>query len=172
MDLKETIREIPDYPKKGIVFYDITTMLKEPFAFSAVVDDITQKFENQNITKIVSLESRGFIVGGAVAYNLNAGFVPVRKKGKLPSETLSESYELEYGSDLIEIHVDALSQDDVVLIHDDLLATGGTALAALNLVKQFNVKKIYFSFICDLSFIDTPKKGELNKYETHSLVTY
>ncbi len=172
MNLKETIREVPDYPVKGINFKDITTMLKNPEAFRVVVDEITDYFKDHKITKIVSLESRGFIVGGAIAYHLGAGFVPVRKKGKLPAETIEESYELEYGTDTIEMHKDSISEDDVVLIHDDLLATGGTALAALNLIKQMNVKKVYFSFICDLKFIENGKKNEISKYETHTLVEY
>jgi len=172
IDLKKIIREIPDYPQKGIVFIDITTMLKNPAAYKSVVEDIWRYFKGRGITKIVSLESRGFIVGGALAYKLNAGFVPIRKKGKLPAETISESYELEYGSDLIEMHVDALTKDDVILIHDDLLATGGTAMAALNLVKKMKVKKIYFSFIVNLSFLKTENKKRLSKYETHILVNY
>ncbi|MDP3912211.1 MAG: adenine phosphoribosyltransferase [Bacteroidota bacterium] len=172
MELKNCVRSIENYPIEGISFKDITTLLKEPTAFKQVVDEISNRFKDKGITKIVSLESRGFIVGGAVAYCINAGFVPIRKKGKLPSSVLSESYELEYGVDSIEIHTDALTEDDVVLIHDDLLATGGTALAALNLVKQMNVKKIYFSFIIDLTFIDTEKKVELANYETHSVIQY
>lgn len=161
-----------NYPIDGISFKDITTLLKDPIAFRNVVDQISGYCEGKGITKIVSLESRGFIVGGAVAYCVNAGFVPIRKMGKLPSVVINESYELEYGVDSIEMHVDALTEDDVVLIHDDLLATGGTALAALNLVKQMNVKKIYFSFICDLTFIQTEKKTELAKYDTHSVIQY
>lgn len=172
MNLKQFIREVPNFPKEGINFIDITTMLKEPMAFIYVVDRITDFFKEKKITKVVSLESRGFIVGGAVAYNLKAGFVPIRKKGKLPAETIFESYELEYGTDLIEIHKDALTPDDVVLIHDDLLATGGTAMAALNLVKKMKVKMIYLSFIIDLSFLDTPNKKELSNYEIHKLVSY
>jgi adenine phosphoribosyltransferase len=172
MKLKEIIREVPDFPKKGINFIDITTMLKEPTALGYVVDHIADFFKRKGITKIVSLESRGFIIGGAVAYKLKAGFVPIRKKGKLPANTISESYELEYGTDLIEMHIDALSEDDIVLIHDDLLATGGTALAALSLVQKMNVKKIYFSFIVNLSFLDTQNKRNLAKHETHILVTY
>ncbi|WP_423129839.1 adenine phosphoribosyltransferase [Gaoshiqia sp. Z1-71] len=172
MNLKEIIREIPDYPEKGINFKDITTLLKNETAFREVVDQICENFKGKNITKIVSLESRGFIVGGAVAYCLNAGFVPARKKGKLPAQTISESYDLEYGTDTIEMHLDALTEEDVVLIHDDLLATGGTALAALKLVQQLNVKKIYFSFICDLKFIDNGNKKILSDYETHSIVEY
>jgi adenine phosphoribosyltransferase len=172
MELKKFIRTIENYPVEGISFKDITTLLKDPIAFNIVVDQISEYYKDKGITKIVSLESRGFIVGGAVAYCLKAGFVPIRKKGKLPAQVLSESYELEYGVDSIEIHVDALNEGDVVLIHDDLLATGGTALAALSLVNQLNVKRIYFSFICDLTFIDTEKKKELSKYETHSVIQY
>ena len=172
MDLEEYVRTIENYPLEGISFKDITTLLKEPVAFRDVVDQISEYCKGKGITKIVSLESRGFIVGGAVAYCLNAGFVPIRKRGKLPSEVVSESYELEYGVDQIEMHIDALSEDDVVLIHDDLLATGGTAMAALNLVKQMNVRKIYFSFICDLTFIQTEKKTELANYDTHSVIQY
>jgi adenine phosphoribosyltransferase len=172
MELKNFVRVIENYPLEGISFKDITTLLKEPAAFKQVVNEISDRFKDKGITKIVSLESRGFIVGGAVAYCINAGFVPIRKKGKLPSTVISESYELEYGVDSIEMHVDALTEDDIVLIHDDLLATGGTALAALNLVKQMNVKKIYLSFICDLTFIKTEKKTELANYETHSVIQY
>ena len=172
MELKNFVRTVEDYPIEGISFKDITTLLKEPAAFKNVVDQISAYCQDKGITKIVSLESRGFIVGGAVAYCINAGFVPIRKKGKLPSVVINESYELEYGVDTIEMHVDALTEDDVVLIHDDLLATGGTALAALNLVKQMNVKKIYFSFICDLTFIQTEKKQELAAYDTHSVIQY
>lgn len=172
MELKEFVRVVEDYPIEGISFKDITTLLKEPVAFKNVVDQISEYCAGKGITKIVSLESRGFIVGGAVAYCINAGFVPIRKKGKLPSKVINQSYELEYGVDSIEMHIDALSENDIVLIHDDLLATGGTALAALNLVKQLNVKKIYFSFICDLTFIETDNKKELSKYETHSVIQY
>ncbi|MFA5327430.1 MAG: adenine phosphoribosyltransferase [Prolixibacteraceae bacterium] len=172
MELKNFVRTIEDYPIEGISFKDITTLLKDPGAFRNVVDQISEYCNGKGITKIVSLESRGFIVGGAVAYCVNAGFVPIRKKGKLPASVVTESYELEYGVDQIEMHVDALNEDDVVLIHDDLLATGGTALAALNLVKQMNVKKIYLSFICDLTFIQTEKKKELAEYETQSLIKY
>ena len=172
MDLKSFVRTIENYPIEGISFKDITTLLKNPAAFKNVVDQISEFYRDKGITKIVSLESRGFIVGGAVAYCINAGFVPIRKKGKLPAEVIKESYELEYGVDTIEMHIDALNENDVVLIHDDLLATGGTALAALNLVKQMNVKRIYFSFICDLTFIQTAKKKELALYDTHSVIQY
>ncbi len=172
MDLKKYIREVPDFPHQGIGFKDITTMLKNHEAFGYVVDSITNVFRDKQITKVVSLESRGFIIGGALAYHLKAGFVPIRKSGKLPAKTVSMDYELEYGTDRIEIHEDALDSDDVVLIHDDLLATGGTALAALMLVQKLNVKKVYFSFICDLSFIITPQKDLIRDYDNHILVSY
>jgi adenine phosphoribosyltransferase len=172
MDLKKYIREVPDFPQKGINFKDITTLLKDNQAYKYVVDNIVNNFKDRKITKVVSLESRGFIVGGALAYLLDAGFVPIRKSGKLPSKTVSISYELEYGSDLIQIHEDALNSEDIVLVHDDLLATGGTAIAALHLVRKLNVKEIYFSFICDLAFINTPLKKQLEDYHPHILVKY
>lgn len=172
MDLKKEIREIPDYPKKGINFKDVTTLFKNKEAIKYVTNEISENFKNKGITKVVGLEARGFIFGGAVAIELDAGFVPVRKKGKLPCDIVSETYELEYGTDSVEMHVDALNKDDVVLIHDDLLATGGTAMAALKLAQQCGVEKIYFSFICDLEFINTPNKELLKEFETQVLVKY
>ena len=172
MDLKKEIREIPDYPKEGINFKDITTLVKNPVAYNFVVDSIVKEFKEKGITKVVALEARGFIFGGALANKLDAGFVPVRKKGKLPYKVITETYQLEYGEDRIEMHIDGLESNDVVLIHDDILATGGTALAALNLVKKLGVNKIYFSFVCDLEFIDTPQKQFLKDYDTHVLVKY
>ena len=172
MDLKQTVREIIDYPQAGISFKDITTLLKDPEAFHEVVERITDYFQSKKITKVVALESRGFIIGGALAYCLGAGFVPVRKKGKLPGKTIQKTYELEYGSDTIEIHEDALSPDDIVLIHDDLLATGGTALASLDLVHKLGVKNVCFSFICDLKFIQNDQKKRLEEYEVQSLIDY
>lgn len=172
MDLKKLIREIPDFPKAGINFKDITTLLKSNEAFKMVIQNIVDEFKDTGITKVVGLESRGFIFGGAIADRLNAGFVPVRKNGKLPAPTIKESYELEYGMDCIEMHADALNENDVVLIHDDLLATGGTAFAALNLAKKAGVKNISFSFVCDLDFIQTPQKDEIKKFKTQILVKY
>ena len=172
MDLKKEIREIQDYPKEGISFKDITTLIKNPKAFNYVLNSIVDEFKDKGITKVVGLEARGFIFGGAIAGRLNAGFVPVRKRNKLPYKVLSETYELEYGEDKIEMHEDALTIDDVVLIHDDLLATGGTALAALRMVERCEVKKVYFSFVCDLEFIDTPNKLILSRYNPHVLVKY
>ena len=172
MNFKKYIREIPNFPKEGISFKDITPLLKNKDAFNLVLDFIVEKFRDKGITKVIGLESRGFIFGGAIAGKLNAGFVPVRKKGKLPSETFSETYDLEYGVDSVEIHADALDENDVVLIHDDLLATGGTAYAALNLVRRMGVKNIYFSFICDLEFIQTSNKKRIKEFETQILVKY
>ena len=172
MDLKKEIREIPDYPKEGINFKDITTLVKNPAAFNFVVDSIVKEFKEKGITKVVALEARGFIFGGALASKLDAGFVPVRKKGKLPFDVITETYQLEYGEDRIEMHVDGLERNDIVLIHDDILATGGTALATLNLVKKLGVDKVFFSFLCDLEFIDTPQKQVLQDYNKHVLVKY
>ena len=172
MDLKKEIREIQDYPKEGISFKDITTLIKNPTALNYVIDSIVDEFKDKGVTKVVGLEARGFIFGGAIASRLNAGFVPVRKRNKLPYKVLSETYELEYGEDKIEMHEDALSKNDVVLIHDDLLATGGTALAALRMVERCEVKKVYFSFVCHLEFIKTPNKQILSRYNPHVLVKY
>ncbi len=172
MDLKKEIREIQDYPKEGISFKDITTLIKNPKALNFVIDSVVEEFKSRGITKVVGLEARGFIFGGAIASRLNAGFVPIRKKNKLPGKVLTETYELEYGQDRIEMHIDGLLENDVVLIHDDLLATGGTAEAALKLVKRCGVKQVYFSFVCDLEFIDTPSKRILKNYIIQTLVKY
>lgn len=172
MDLISIIREIPDFPTKGISFKDITTLLKDKEAFRFVTDEIVIKFKDKHISKVLGIESRGFIFGGALARELDAGFVPVRKKGKLPADKISETYELEYGKDTIEMHSDAISQEDVVLIHDDLLATGGTANAVYNMVKRAGVKNIYFSFVCDLEFIKTPQKEVIQNFNPHILVKY
>ena len=172
MNLKKHIREIENFPKPGISFKDLTTLFKNSEALSFSVKSIVDEFKNKNITKVLGIESRGFIIGGIVAHELSAGFVPVRKKGKLPASTIFETYELEYGIDTVEMHSDAVSENDVVLIHDDLLATGGTAYAVLKLVKQKGVKNIFFSFICDLEFIVTPGKEKLKEYEMQVLVKY
>lgn len=172
MDLKKEIREIPDYPRPGISFKDITTLVKNGKAFGYVVEKNKKYFKNHQISKVVALEARGFIFGGAIAHALGAGFVPVRKKGKLPYHKLSEEYTLEYGTDKIEMHIDAINENDVVLIHDDLLATGGTALAALKMVQKMGAKKIFFSFVCDLEFLNTEAKSEIKKFDTLVLVKY
>jgi adenine phosphoribosyltransferase len=153
-ELKKMIREIPDFPKPGILFYDVTTLLKDPEGLRVTVDVFTQRYADKRISKVLGIESRGFILGPALAYNLNAGFVPVRKKGKLPAETLSVSYELEYGTDTLEIHKDAVEPDERVLIIDDLIATGGTAAATVEMVKNLNAHLVEIAFLIELSFLN------------------
>lgn len=152
-DLKKIIRDVPDFPKPGIVFKDISTILQDPAALKSAVDLMAKEFEKERITKVVAVESRGFIFGSVLAYKLGAGFILVRKKGKLPYKTRSISYELEYGSDTLEIHEDALTPKDRVLIVDDLLATGGTVDAVTKLLKDFNAKVIGAAFLIELSFL-------------------
>lgn len=153
-EVKNVIRDIVDFPQKGIVFKDLTTAFKNPEAMRAISEVLKARYENLGVTKVVGIESRGFIGGSVLAYELNAGFVPVRKPGKLPADTLKKSYSKEYGTDTIEIHRDAITEDDVVVLHDDLLATGGTMAAAYELVKSMNPKKIYISFIVELEFLN------------------
>lgn len=150
MNLADSIRAIPDYPKPGIVFRDITTLLGDARAFRRAVDELVQPFAGLKIAKIAGIEARGFILGGAVAHQLSAGFVPVRKKGKLPHETVSVSYELEYGTDEIEVHKDAVSPGERVLLVDDLIATGGTAEAAVSLLSRLGAEVVAACFIVDL----------------------
>ena len=148
--LKASLRTIPDFPKKGILFWDVTTMFKDAASLRELEDTLYEMYKDKGITKVVGLESRGFIMGAALAVRLGAGFVMARKPGKLPAEVISESYEKEYGRDTIEIHKDAISEDDVVLIHDDLLATGGTVAAAARLVSQFHPKAVCINFIIEI----------------------
>lgn len=152
--LISSIRSIPDFPKKGILFRDVTTLFNNADAFREAVDAIYELYKDKGITKVAGLESRGFILGAALAYRLGAGFVTIRKPGKLPCNTYSEEYMKEYGTDTLEIHTDALTSDDVVLLHDDLLATGGTAVAALNLIRRFSPNAIYANFIIELAECD------------------
>ena len=169
--LKESIRTIPDFPKKGIQFKDITTALKEPSIFKFLVDQISGYYKTKNITKVVAIESRGFIAGGAIAARLDAGFVPVRKPNKLPAETYSTTYSLEYGEDKLEIHKDALSKDDIILLHDDLLATGGTTLATIGLIKNFEIKNMHLNYIIELDFLKGREKIS-TEYDIYSLVHF
>ncbi len=148
--LIESIRKIPDFPIEGILFYDVTTLFKDPQTLQELSDELYEMYKDKGITKVVGIESRGFIMGPILATRLGAGFVPIRKPGKLPAETYEESYDKEYGKDIIQIHKDALDENDVVLIHDDLLATGGTMEAACNLVKRLSPRKIYVNFILEL----------------------
>ncbi len=152
-ELKKIIRDIPDFPKPGIIFKDISTILKNPLALRSVVDILAEKFKKEKITKVVAVESRGFIFGSVLAYKLGAGFILVRKKGKLPYKTRCVSYELEYGTDTLEIHEDALNADDRVLIVDDLLATGGTVEAVVKLVSEFRSRLVGSAFLIELSFL-------------------
>ena len=150
MDLKTVIRTIPDYPKPGIMFRDITTLLADPRGFRRAIDELVQPLAGTKIDKVAGIEARGFILGGAIAHQLSVGFVPIRKKGKLPFETMSESYELEYGVDEVEIHVDAITKGDRVLLVDDLIATGGTACAAIKLLERAGASIELCSFVVDL----------------------
>mgnify|MGYP002517367413 CR=1 FL=1 len=149
-ELKLKIRDIVDFPSKGIVFKDLTTLIKDGVALHDMADAIAEIYKDKGITKVVGIESRGFITGSILAYKFGCGFVPARKPGKLPAVTIKKSYAKEYGVDTIELHSDAITEDDVVLIHDDLLATGGTMLAAYHLVQKLNPKKIYINFIIEL----------------------
>ena len=164
MDLKSVIRTIPDYPKPGIMFRDITTLLADARGFRRAVDELVQPLAGEKIDKVAGIEARGFILGGAIAHQLSVGFVPIRKKGKLPHKTMAESYELEYGVDEIEIHVDAIKKGDRVLLVDDLIATGGTACASIKLLERAGAEIVLCSFIIDLPDIGGSKKlRELGK---------
>lgn len=153
-DLKLKIRDIPDFPSKGIIFRDLTTLFKDGEALHYLSDELVKLYEGKGVTKIVGIESRGFIEGSILAYKLGCGFVPARKPGKLPSVTIKKSYAKEYGVDMIEIHSDAISENDVVVLHDDLLATGGTMRACYDLVKSMNPKKIYVNFCVELTALN------------------
>ena len=170
-DVAAAIRNVHDFPVPGILFKDITTAIKRPEIFRFMLHTTYEKYKDLGITKVAGIESRGFILGGALAAKLNAGFVPIRKPGKLPAPTFSKSYSLEYGQNILHIHQDALNQNDVVLLHDDLLATGGSAKAAIALIEQFNVKKIYVNFICELAFLHGINQIKKN-CEVFSLVTF
>lgn len=153
-EVKKSIRNIPNFPKEGIQFKDVSTAFKDQKIFKFIVGEIKNYYEMHGITKVIGIESRGFILGSSLALELQAGFIPIRKPGKLPAETYNQSYDLEYGSDSLEIHTDALYKDDVVLIHDDLLATGGTVNAAIDLVRKFGVIKVYSNFFVELDFLN------------------
>lgn len=152
--LTAAVRNIPDFPIKGIQFKDITTLFQSPSHLKELFDILYEKYKNKGITKVVGIESRGFFLGPQLAVRLNAGFVPIRKPGKLPYKVIEERYTKEYGEDAIQIHEDALTEDDVVLIHDDLLATGGTMVAAHKLVKKMGVKKVYINFLIELEALN------------------
>ena len=156
-ELIAQIRDVKDFPVPGIIFKDLTTVFDKPECLRWMRDEIVNLYRAYGITKVVGIESRGFILAPAVAMELGAGFVPVRKPGKLPAETIEVSYAKEYGTDTIQMHKDALNENDVVLLHDDLLATGGSMAAALELVRKFGVKKVYINFIIELEFLNGRK---------------
>ena len=170
IDLKDRIRNIPDFPKPGILFRDITTLLKDKQAFKQAVDELADKFKNKKIDTVVAVEARGFILGGAVAHKIGAGFVPVRKKGKLPWRTNSVTYDLEYGTDTLEIHEDAIKPGARVLIIDDLLATGGTVKAVAELIKKLQGEIAGIAFLIELKFLKGKQK--LKDYPLLSLIKF
>lgn len=170
MDLKKYIRTIPDFPKKGILFRDITTLLKEPNVFKEVIDQLVNHYKNMEIDKIASVEARGYIFGGALAYLLGCGFVPVRKPGKLPAKTTSLDYALEYGTNTIEMHTDAITQGEKVLVFDDLLATGGTVQATCKLVESLGGTVVGCAFLISLTELKGIEK--IQKYDVFSLIEY
>ncbi len=174
MPIKSRIRSIPDYPKKGILFRDITTLIKDPVGFRLVIDGLTQHYlqDGMDFDVIVGIEARGFIIGGALSYALGKGFIPVRKPGKLPAEVVSQEYQLEYGSDTIEIHVDALVAGQRVLLVDDLLATGGTALAAAALVEKVGGIVAEMAFVVNLPDIGGERKLLEKGYSVYSLTDF
>ena len=170
MDLKKYIRSIPDYPKKGILFRDITTLIKDKDAFKNCIDQMSEKLSKLNYDKIAAIESRGFILGGALASNLNAGFVPVRKSGKLPADVFEVKYNLEYGSNSLAIHRDAVEMGERVLVVDDLLATGGTAAATVHLLRQLGGEIVGCAFLVELLALRGREK--LDGCTVHSLLSY
>jgi adenine phosphoribosyltransferase len=169
-EYRSLIREVPDFPKPGILFYDITTLLKDPKAFSAIADELTAYYRGQRIAKVVGIESRGFIFGGVLAQRLNAGFVPVRKPGKLPADCFEVKYSLEYGSNSLAIHRDAIAMGERVLIVDDLLATGGTAAATVSLVRQLGGEIVGLDFLVELKELNGRQK--LAGQAVHSTILY
>lgn len=169
-DLKSLVRSIPDFPKKGIVFRDITTLLKDRRGFRSAVESLTAKYRGEKIDKVVCIEARGFLLGGAVACQLGCGVVPVRKPGKLPADKISQKYDLEYGTDAVEIHRDALRKGDRVLLVDDLLATGGTACAAAELVEALGAEMVGCAFLIELRDLNGRKL--LDKYDVFSVIAY
>jgi len=169
-ELAATVRNVPDFPKKGIVFRDITTLLKDPQAFRKANDILFDRYRNSRIDKVVGVESRGFIFGGSLAQRLGAGFVPIRKSGKLPCPTLKEHYSLEYGTDLIEIHEDAIVKGERVLLHDDLLATGGTIGAAIKLIERLGGTIVEIAFLIELRFLKG--REHLKDRDVFSIIQY
>lgn len=172
MDLKSVIRTIPDWPKRGIMFRDITTLLKNADAFSYVIDTFYERYKKENIDLVAGIESRGFILGGAVASRLHKGFIPIRKEGKLPHKTEKESYELEYGRATVEVHADAIPKGAKILLVDDLVATGGSLAAAINLIKKLDGEVVECAVIIELPDLHGREKIESNGHNLFSLVQF
>jgi len=172
MSIKSRIRTIPHYPREGIMFRDITTLLKDPIGLRTTIDAITERYRTEKINKVIGIESRGFIFAAPVAYALGAGFVPIRKQGKLPAKTISCDYQLEYGSDRIEIHADAIDKGDRILMIDDLIATGGTMEAAIKLVQEMGGNIIECCFVVDLPNVGGSKRLRQQGHQLYSLCSF
>ena len=174
MPIKSRIRTVPDYPQKGIMFRDITTLITDPVGFRLVIDNLTQRYMTKDLhfDTIVGIEARGFIIGGALSYTLGKGFVPIRKAGKLPGDVEEQVYDLEYGTDKIEIHKDALTKGEKILVVDDLLATGGTAMAAAALIEKLGGEIVEMAFIVNLPDVGGDKKLKAKKYNFFSLTEF
>jgi len=172
MPIKSRIRTVPHYPKQGIMFRDITTLLKDPVGFRVTVDELARRYADVKIDKIAGIESRGFILGAPLAYVMNKGFIPIRKKGKLPAETIGHDYELEYGTDRIEIHTDAIAPGEKVLLVDDLIATGGTAEAACTLIEKMGGEIVECCFIIDLPDIGGRARLEKHGHKVFALCEF
>ena len=172
MPIKSRVRTVPHYPKQGIMFRDITTVLKDPVGLRATIDELARRYADMKIDKIAGIESRGFILGAPLAYVMGKGFIPIRKKGKLPAETIGHDYELEYGTDRIEIHVDAISKGEKVLLVDDLIATGGTAEAACTLIQKMGGEIVECAFMIDLPDIGGRKRLEKHGHKVFALCEF
>jgi len=172
MPIKSRIRTIPHYPKEGVMFRDITTLLKDPVGLRTTVNELCNRYTGQRIDKVVAIDARGFILGAPLAYMLGTGFIPVRKKGKLPGPTMAQDYALEYGTDTVEIHMDAISPGENVVLVDDLIATGGTADAALRLIRKMGGNVLECAFIIDLPELGGRKRLEQQGYAVHTLVEF
>ena len=172
MTIKSLIRTIPHYPKQGVQFRDITTLLKDPLGLKVTVDELYKRYADQRIDKVVGIESRGFMVGTPLAYKLGVGFIPVRKQGKLPAETLGHDYELEYGSDRVEIHTDAIEKGERILLVDDIIATGGTAIAAAALIEKLGGELVECAFIIDLISLGGRKRLEAKGHKMFALCEF
>ena len=172
VDLKTLCRNVPDFPKKGIIFRDITTLIREGDKFKEVIDTIGARYEGKGVDVVVGIESRGFIIGAAISYKLGAGFVPVRKKGKLPWRTYQATYDLEYGTDTLEVHQDGIKPGQKVVIIDDLVATGGTACAVIELVEKLKGKILEVAFLIELTDLKGREKVEAKKYPVFSLLQF